>query len=85
MDLSEGTDIFPFIDSLHDKDIPVIWDGTKTTPRRGESFDINYCGAMMLAEKAVKFSIDVGSWGPWRDMGSRPTSHHTRTLPQTAA
>ncbi len=69
--------ILNYAEILSEKNIPVIWTGTKGIPGRWEPFDLNYHTAAVLAEKGVLFAFDSGGWGP--------DSRNVRNLPVPAS
>lgn len=66
-------DILKFADQLAAKNIPVIWAGTMTIPKRWEPYDLNYHTAAILSAKGVQFALDHSGWGPSnRDVRNLP-------------
>ncbi len=69
--------ILKYADRIAKENIPIIWAGTTSIPRRWQSHDQNYHTAAVLAEKGILFAFDPGEWGP----GNR----NVRNLPTPAA
>lgn len=68
--------ILKFADELAEKNIPVIWAGTTTSPKRWEPTDLNYHTASVLEEKGVLFAFtDAGA----------ASSRNVRRLPVPAS
>ncbi len=66
--------ILKYADRIAKENIPVIWAGTTSIPRRWEPFDLNYHTAAVLAEKGILFAFDPGGWGPGnRNVRNMPT------------